>query len=128
MLLARLYMQAPSHRICMHAKIEGMLALESELRCIGFVTMYVKDTLTIMSDKTSAANFLPVLNNCHTSPFLECSSLTELPILKPRSTKNLLTRVFLLHSQTHVDMRYKRGLLNHALLCISLIVALVILH
>lgn len=31
-------MQAPSRRICMHAKIEGMLALESEISCIGFVS------------------------------------------------------------------------------------------
>jgi len=41
--------------------------LEREGKMPSFYKRYVDDTLTIMPDTTSAAAFLQVLNNCHSS-------------------------------------------------------------
>ena len=41
--------------------------LEREGKMPSFYKRYVDDTLTIMPDTTSAATFLQVLNNCHSS-------------------------------------------------------------
>ena len=79
-----------------------MGSIEETLELAGkmppFCKRYVDDTLTIMPDTKSAANFSRFLTTathllsstwkqrlmvCY--PFLECSSLTELPKLRPRS-------------------------------------------
>ena len=92
----------------------------------SFYKRYVDDTLTIMPDTTSAATFLQVLNNCHSSvkftmgtesngvlPFLGVQLLNgraphiEIKVcIKPTNIR------LLLHYQSHVDMCYKRRLLK----------------
>ena len=48
-----------------------MYNIEDTLKCEGkmptYCKRYVDDSLTIMSDKTSAVNFLEILNQCHVS-------------------------------------------------------------
>ena len=101
--------------------------LEREGKMPSFYKRYVDDTLTIMPDTTSAATFLQVLNNCHSSvkftietesngvlPFLGMQLLNRAPhietkvYIKPTCTYTGL----LLHYQSHVDMRYKQDLLK----------------
>ena len=75
----------------------------------SFYKRYVHDTLTIMPDTTTAANFLQVLNNCQTS--VKFTMEKEVNGLLPFfGMQLLLTQVFC--STTKVDMRYKRGLLK----------------
>ena len=101
--------------------IEETLVLEGKMP--SFYQRYVDDTLTIMPDTASAATFLQVLNSCHSSvkftmekesngllPFLGMQLLNSAPLIetkvyvKPTNTGLLL--------QSHVDKRYKRGLLK----------------
>ena len=90
-----------------------------------FYKRYVDDTLTIMPDTTSAATFLHVLNNCHSSvkftmeteingllPFLGMQLLNRAPQIETKVYIKPTNTGLLLHYQSHVDTRYKRGLLK----------------
>ena len=90
-----------------------------------FYKRYVDDTLTIMPDTTSAAAFLHVLNNCHSSvkftmetenngllPFLGMQLLNRAPQIETKVYIKPTNTGLLLHYQSHVDTRYKRGLLK----------------
>ena len=99
--------------------------LEREGKMPSFYKRYVDDTLTIMPDTTSAATFLQVLNNCHSSvqftmetesngmlPFLGMQLLNRAPQIETKVYIKPTNTGLLLHYQSHVDMRYKRGLLK----------------
>jgi len=84
----------------------------------------VDDTFTIMPNKTSANNFLETLNQCHSSIkfTMEIENNRMLPFLGTRllnKSTHVDTKVYvkptnsgLLHYKSHVEDRYKRGLLN----------------
>ena len=106
-----------------------MCSIEETLQREGKVPTYYKrfvdDTLTIIPNKTSADNFLDILNQCHSSIkfTMEAESNSMLPFLGTQLL-NKHTRVetkvyvkptntgLLLHYKSHVDDRYKRGLLK----------------
>ena len=86
---------------------------------------FVDDTLTIMPNKTSADNFVDILNQCHS--FIKFTMETESNSMLPFLGTQLLnkhtrveTKVYvkptntglLLHYKSHVDDRHKRGLLK----------------
>ena len=86
---------------------------------------YVDDTLTIMPDKLSADNFLVTLNNCHSSlkftmeiendgmlPFLGIQLLNKSTQIQTKTYVKPTNTGLLLHYKSHVDDRYKRGLLK----------------
>ena len=86
---------------------------------------YVDDTFTNMLDTTSAASFLQVLNNCHSSVNFTTETeingvLLFLGMYCLNRASQIETKVYvrptntglLLHNHSHVDMRYKRGLLK----------------
>ena len=83
------------------------------------------DTLTIMPDKLSADNFLVTVNNCHSSvkftmeiendgmlPFLETQLLNKSTHIQTKIYVKPTNTGLLLHYKSHVDDRYKRGLLK----------------
>ena len=97
--------------------------LEREGKMPSFYKKYVDDTLPIMRDTTSAATFLQVLNNCHSSVMFTMETENNGVLLGMRlldRAPHIETRVYikpintglLLHYRSHVDMRYKRGLLT----------------
>ena len=99
--------------------------LERAGKMPSFYKRYVENTLTIMPDTTSAANFVRVLNNCHTSVKFTMQTevnglLRFLGMQLPNRVPQIETKVyikptktsFLFHYQSHVDMRYKRELLR----------------
>ena len=99
--------------------------LEREGKMPSFYKRYVDDTLTIMPDLTSATTFLQVLNNCHPSvnftmetekdrllPFLGMQLLNRAPNIETKVYIKPANTGLLLHYQSHVDIRYKRGLLK----------------
>ena len=84
----------------------------------SFYKKYVEDTLTIMPDTPSAASFLQVLNNCHSSvkftmetegngllPFLGMQHLNRAPQIEIKVYIKPSNTGLLLHYQSHVDMR-----------------------
>ena len=86
---------------------------------------YVDDTLTIMPDKLSADNFLGTLNNCHSSvkftmeiendgmlPFLGTQLLNKSTQIQTNVYVKPTNTGLLLHYKSHVDDRYKCGLLK----------------
>ena len=99
--------------------------LEREGKMPTYYKRFVDDTLTIMPNKTSADNFLDILNQCH-SPIkftMETESNSMLPFLGTQlldKHTRVETKVYvkptntglLLHYKSHVDDRYKRGLLK----------------
>ena len=83
------------------------------------------DTFTIMPNKTSANNFLETLHQCHSSIkfTVEFENNRMLPLLGTRllnKSTHVETKVYvkptnsglMLHYKSHVEDRYKRGLLN----------------
>ena len=106
-----------------------MGSIEETLEFAGkipsFYKRYVDDTLTIMPDTTSAANFLQVPNNCLTSvkftmetevngllPFLGMQLLNRAPQIETKVYIKPTNTSLLLQYQSHVNMRYRRGLLR----------------
>ncbi|XP_068704763.1 uncharacterized protein [Montipora foliosa] len=79
---------------------------------------YVDDTLTVMPDLSTAMDFLNTLNHAHTA--IKFSMEVENGGMLPFLGIQLETKVFvkpknsglLLHYHSHVDNRYKRGLLT----------------
>ena len=103
--------------------IEVTLVLEGKMP--SFYKRYVDDTLTIMPDTASAARFLQVLNNRLSSvkftmekksngllPFLGMQLLHSAPHIETKVYIKPTNTGLLLHYQSHVDTRYKRGLLK----------------
>ena len=105
-----------------------MCSIEAKLQQDGklpsFYRRYVDDTLTIMPDKESADCFLRNLNDYHPSIkfTMEVETDASLPFIGVRlinCTPRIETKVYikatnsglLLHYQSHVDYRYKRGLI-----------------
>ena len=105
--------------------IEDTLKLESKMPT--YYKRYVDDTLTIMPDITSAVNFLEILNQYHSGLSfkftMETNSNSTLPFLGTQLLNkhtHVETKVYvkptntglLLHNKSHLDYRYKRGLLK----------------
>ena len=99
--------------------------LEQKSMIPSFYRRYVDDTLLTMPNTESATDFLQVLNNVHPSlPFtMELELDGSIPFLGTVLTRcggTLTTEVYrkptdtglLLHFQSHVDNRYKKGLVN----------------
>ena len=108
-----------------------MCSIEETLELEGKMPIYyrrcVEDTITIMPDKLSADNFLVTLNNCHSSVkfIMEIENGGMLPFLGTQQlllnkSTQIQTKIYvkptntglLLHYKSHVDARYKRGLLK----------------
>ena len=89
--------------------------LEREGKMPSFYKRYVDDTLTIMPDTTSAATFVQVLNNCHSSvkftmetvsngvlPFLGMQIFNRAPHIETKVYVTPTNTGLLLHYQSHV--------------------------
>ena len=99
--------------------------LEREGKLHSFYRRYVDDTLTIMPNIETASNFPDTLNKAHSSvKFMtetECNGMPPFPgIQLLNRSPQIETKVhvkptnssLLLHYQSHVDNRYKQGLLR----------------
>ena len=99
--------------------------LDREGKMPSYYRRYVDDTFTIIPNKTSANNFLETLNQCHSSIkfTMEIENNRMLPFLGTRllnKSTHVETKVYvkptnsglMLHYKSHVEDRYKRGLLN----------------
>ena len=99
--------------------------LEQSNMIPSFYRRYVDDTLVTMPNTEAATDFLRVLNDAHPSLSftMELENEDSIPFLGTvitRSGNKLKTNVYrkptntgpLLHFQSHVDNRYKRGLVN----------------
>ena len=99
--------------------------LEREGKLPSFYQRYVDDMLTIMPNIETASNVLDILNQAHFSVKFtmetECNGmLPSLAIQLLNRSPQIETKVYvkptnsglLLHYQSHVDNRYKKGLLR----------------
>ena len=99
--------------------------LEREGKLPSFYRRYVDDTLTIMPNIATASNFLYTLNRAHSSvkftmetecngmlPFLGIQLLNRSPQIETKVYVKPTNLSLLLHYQSHVDNRYKKGLLR----------------
>ena len=99
--------------------------LEREDKLPSFYRRYVDDTLTIMPNIETASNFLNTLNKAHSSikftmetecsgmlPFLGIQLLNRSPQIETKVYVKPTNSGLLLHYQSHVDNRYKKGLLR----------------
>ena len=105
-----------------------MCSIEEKLEKNGslpsFYRRYMDDTITIMDSLQSANSFLETLNGCHPSaqftmevesegslPFVGVNLLNRVPRIETKVYIKPTNTGLLLHYQSHVDIRYKRGLL-----------------
>jgi len=105
-----------------------MYSIEAKLQQDGklpsFHLRYVDDTLTIMPDRESADCFLRNRNDCHPSikfrmevetdaslPFIGVRLINFAPRIETKVYIKPTNSGLLLHYQSHVDNRYKRGLI-----------------
>ena len=96
--------------------------LEQKSMIPSFYRRDVDDTLVTMPNTESVTDFLQVLNNMHPSLSftMELEHDGSIPFLSTRCGGTLTTEVYkkptdtglLLHFQSHVDSRYKKGLVN----------------
>ena len=99
--------------------------LERDGKFPSFYRRYVDDTLTIMPNIETASNFLDTLNKAHSSvkftmetechgmlPFLGIQLLNRSPQVETKVYVKPTNSGLLLHCQSHVDKRYKTGLLR----------------
>ena len=99
--------------------------LERKSKMPTYYRGYVDDTLTIMPDKLSADNFLVTLNNCQSFvkftmeiendgmlPFLGTQPLDKSTQIQTKIYVKTTNTGLLLHYKSHVDDRFKRGLLK----------------
>ena len=99
--------------------------LEQKSMIPSFYRRYVDDTLVTMPNTESATDFLQVLNNVHpslsfTMELEHDGSIPFLGTVLTRCDDTLTTEVYrkptdtglLLYFQSHVDSRYKKGLVN----------------
>ena len=105
------------------SSLEEKLELEGKLP--DYYRRYVDDTLTIMPNITAATDFLNTLNHAHPSvsftmeiekdgmlPFLGTQLLNRAPQIETKVYVKPTNTGLLVHYQSHVDNRYKRGLLT----------------
>ena len=99
--------------------------LEREGKLLSFYRRYVDDTLTIMPNTETASNFLDTLKQAHFSlkftmetecngmlPLLGIQLLNRSPQIETKVYVKRTNSGLLLHYQSHVDNRYKKGLLR----------------
>ena len=99
--------------------------LEREGKLPSFYRRYVDDTLTVMPNIETASNFLDTLNKAHFSvnftmetecngmlPFLGIHLLNRSPQIETKVYLKPTNLSLLLHYQSHVNNRYKQGLLR----------------
>ena len=99
--------------------------LEREGKLPSFYRRYVDDTLTIMPNIDTASNFLDTLNKAHSSvkftmetdcdgmiPFLGIQLLNQSSQIEAKVYVKPTNSGLLLHYQSHVDNRFKKGLLR----------------
>ena len=99
--------------------------LEREGKMPTYYRRFVNDTITIMSDKASADNFLEILNQCHSSIkftmetesnnillFLGTQLLSKHTHVETKMYVKPKNTGLLLHYKSQVDDRYRRGLLK----------------
>lgn len=106
-----------------------MCSIEENLEQHGqlprYYRRYVDDTLTVMPDRVTAGQFLDTLNSTHPSlqftmeveregslPFLGTELLNRAPKIESKVYIKRTNTGLLLHFQSHVDIKYKRSLVN----------------
>ena len=105
------------------SSIEEKLDVERKLP--PYYRRYVDDTLTVMPDLSTARDFLNTLNHAHPAikftmevendgmlPFLGIQLLNRAPRIETKVFVKPTNSGLLLHYHSHVDNRYKRGLLT----------------
>ena len=101
------------------------LAFRAKITPALQASRYVDDTLTVMPDLSTARDFLNTLNHAHTPikftmdvenggmlPFLGIQLLNRAPRIETKVFVKPTNSGLLLHYHSHVDNRYKRGLLT----------------
>ncbi|XP_058941979.2 uncharacterized protein [Pocillopora verrucosa] len=99
--------------------------LEQHSQLPRYYRRYVDDTLTVMPDRVTAGQFLDTLNSTHPSlqftmeveregslPFLGTELLNRAPKIESKVYIKRTNTGLLLHFQSHVDIKYKRSLVN----------------
>ena len=99
-------------------------SLESQGKLPQFYRRYVDDTLVKMPDLAAATVFLDTLNHAHSAasftmeveengvlPFLGMQLLNRVPRVETKVYVTPTNTRLLLHYHSHVDSRYKHGLL-----------------
>ena len=99
--------------------------LDAEGKLPPYHRRYVYDTLTVMPDLSIARDFLNTLNHAHVAieftmevendgmlPFLGIQLLNRAPRIETKVFVKPTNSGLLLHYHSHVDNRYKRGLLS----------------
>ena len=106
-----------------------MCSIEENLEQHGqlprFHLRYVDDTLTVMPDRVTAGQFLDTLKSTHPSlkftmdveregslPFLRTELLNRAPENESKVYIKRTNTSLLLHFQSHIDIKYKRSLVN----------------
>ena len=105
------------------SSIEEKLDVEGKLP--PYYRRYVDDTFTVMPDLSTAKDFLNTLNHAHPAikftmevekdgmlPFLGTQLLNRAPRIETKVFVKPTNSGLLLHYHSHVDNRYKRGLLS----------------
>ena len=105
------------------SSIEEKLDVEGKLP--PYYRRYVDDTFTVMPDLSTAKDFLNTLNHAHPAikftmevekdgmlPFLGTQLLNRAPRIETKAFVKPTNSGLLLHYHSHVDNRYKRGLLS----------------
>ena len=105
------------------SSIEEKLDVEHKLP--PYYRPYVDNTLTVMPDLSTARDFLNTLNHAHPAikftmevendgmlPFLGIQLLNRAPRIETKVFVKPTNSGLLLHYHSHVDNRYKRGLLT----------------
>ena len=99
--------------------------LEQHGQLSRYYRRYVDDTLTVMPGRVTAGQFLDTLNSTHPSlkftmeveregslPFLGSELINRAPKLESKVYTKRTNTGLLLHFQSHVDIKYKRSLVN----------------
>ena len=99
--------------------------LEQHGQLPRYYRRYVDDTLTVMPNRVTAGQFLDTLNSTHSSlkftmeveregslPFLGTELLNRAPKIESKVYIKRTNTGLLLHFQSHVDIKYKRSLVN----------------
>ena len=105
------------------SSIEEKVDVEGKLP--PYYRRYVDDTLTVMPDLSTARDFLNTLNHAHAAikftmevenggklPFLGIQLLNRAPRIETKVFVKPTNSGLLLHYHSHVDNRYKHGLLT----------------
>ena len=128
--LNQLLLKALSARILMVSSKGTFVKLDVEKLDVEgklppYYRRYVDDTFTVMPDLSTAEDFLNTLNHAHPAikftmevekdgmlPFLGTQLLNRAPRIETKVFVKPTNSGLLLHYHSHVDNRYKRGLLS----------------